>query len=140
MSRVYQYVFFSVLIFFMLCGGLISCGQKEEEKKGAEWDYTVVPTEDCPEDFLAEINKKKINPFQMTYEDGEYKYIAVGYGEQETNGFSIQVQGLYEKGENLCLETSLVGPEEDQIVSNKLSYPYLVIKTNKTDKKVEFLQ
>lgn len=118
---------------------LTACGQKEEEKKGKDWDYTVVPTTDCPKDFLAEIEKKKINPFQMTYDDGEYRYLAVGYGEQETNGFSIRVQGLYEKGEALCMETSLTGPGEDQIVSNKKSYPFIVVKTHKTEKKVEFL-
>ncbi len=118
---------------------LTACGQKEEAKKGKDWDYTVVPTTDCPKDFLAEIEKKKINPFQMTYDDGEYRYLAVGYGEQETNGFSIRVQGLYEKGETLCMETSLAGPGEDQIVSNKKSYPFIVVKTHKTEKKVEFL-
>lgn len=134
-----RYVFFGGLILLIgMSLWLTACGQQQEEKRGKDWDYTVVPTADCPKDFLAEIEKKKINAFQMTYDDGEYRYLAVGYGEQETNGFSIRVQGLYEKGENLCIETSLVGPEEDQIVSNKKSYPFLVIKTQKTDKKVEF--
>lgn len=134
------YVFFVFLVMFVMTSVcLTACGQQKEEKRGKDWDYTVVPTADCPKDFLTEIEKKKINPFQMTYDDGEYRYLAVGYGEQETNGFSIRVQGLYEKGEVLCMETSLVGPEEDQIVSNKKSYPFLVIKTHKTERKVEFL-
>ena len=134
-----QGVFFGGLVLLItVCVWLTACGQQPEEKRGEDWDYTVVPTADCPKDFLAEIEKKKINAFQMTYDDGAYRYLAVGYGEQETNGFSIQVQGLYEKGDVLCLETSLVGPGEDQIVSNKKSYPFLVIKTKKTDKKVDF--
>ena len=79
-----------VLFSFGMC--LFSgCGTEKEGKRGKDLDYTVVPTEECPADFLAEINKKKINPFQMTYEDGEYCYLAVGYGEQETNGFSVRV-------------------------------------------------
>ncbi|MCH5264301.1 MAG: protease complex subunit PrcB family protein [Lachnospiraceae bacterium] len=132
----------------LLAGGLCLClllmltGCKtavEQETKGADWEYTVVPTADCPKDFLEEIEKKKINAFQMTYDDGEYLYLAVGYGEQETGGYSIKVQGLYEKGEGLCMETSLVGPEEDAVVRNQASFPYIVIKTEKTDKKVEFL-
>lgn len=118
---------------------LMGCSEEKQSEKGKDWDYTVVPTADCPADFLSEINKKKINAFQMTYDDGAYCYLAVGYGEQEKNGFSIKVLGLYEKGESLCLETSLVGPEEDQIVSNKKSTPYLVVKTQRTDKKIEFL-
>lgn len=134
-----RYVFFCSLIMLAAMNiWLTGCGEQKEEKRGKDWDYTVVPMEDCPKDFLKEIEKKKINAFQMTYDDGEYRYIAVGYGEQETNGFSIRVQGLYEKGEKLCIETSLAGPDEDQIVSDKKSYPFLVIKTHKTERKVEF--
>lgn len=107
-------------------------------ERGKDLDYTVVPTADIPEEFQKEIDKKKINPFQMTYEDGEYLYAAVGYGEQENSGFSIQVIGLYEKGENLCMETSLTGPEDGEIVSQKESFPYIVVKTEQKGKKVEF--
>ena len=126
---------FVCMMVFLLAG----CGEeKENSSRGKDLDYTVVPTADCPADFLKEIDSKKINPFQMTYDDGAYCYLAVGYGEQDTNGFSIKVLGLYEKGESVCFETSLVGPEEDQVVSRKPSTPYLVVKTKRTDKKVEF--
>ncbi len=122
---------------------LFQLGGCEKAEKGGErgrdWDYTVVTTEDCPEDFLKEIETKKINEFQMSYDDGVYCYLAVGYGEQESGGFSIQVQGLYERGDSLCFETSLCGPEEEDVVSQKPSYPYIVIKTEKTDKTIEYL-
>lgn len=114
------------------------CGTEKEGKRGKDLDYTVVPTEECPADFLAEINKKKINPFQMTYEDGEYCYLAVGYGEQETNGFSVRVLGLYEKGDGVVFETNLLGPEKGQEVSQKKSMPYLVVKMKKLENKIEF--
>ncbi len=133
--RILTRLFVAGLMLFVLTG----CGS-EEKGTGAkkDLDYTVVPTADCPADFLSEINKKKINPFQMTYDDGVYCYLAVGYGEQETNGFSIKVVGLYEKGDHICLETSLIGPGEDQVVSRKPSTPYLVLKTARTDRKVDF--
>lgn len=130
--------FLSLLFLFVLT--LSGCETvKEGGEKGKEQAYTVVPVRDCPEDFLKEIEKKKINAFQMSYEDGEYLYIAVGYGEQSTGGYSIKVQGLYEKGENLCMETSLVGPEEDDVVREKASYPYIIIKTERTEKDIDFL-
>ncbi len=109
-----------------------------DQERGKDWDYTVVPTADIPEDFLNEILQRKINSFQMTYEDGEYLYIAVGYGEQSGGGYSIQMNGLYEQGEQLCIQTTLTGPPEDAIVSDKASFPYLVIKTQKTEKNVVF--
>ena len=119
--------------------GIVMSGCKTVNQGGArgrDWEYTVVPTADCPQELMKEIESKKINAFQMTYDDGEYTYLAVGYGEQEKGGFSIQVLGLYEKGETICLETSLNGPEEDEVVSDKPSYPYLVIKIEKTEKQV----
>ena len=110
----------------------------EGGQRGKDLDYTVVPTADIPEDFAKEIDKKKINAFQMTYQDGEYLYIAIGYGQQENSGFSIQIIGLYEKGENICIEASLTGPEDGEIVSEKESFPFIVVKTEQKDKKVEF--
>ena len=58
------YVFFVFLVMFVMTSVcLTACGQQKEEKRGKDWDYTVVPTADCPKDFLTEIEKKKINPF-----------------------------------------------------------------------------
>lgn len=123
------------LVLMVLCG----CQKSEKgREKGADLDYTVVPTKDCPEDFLKELEGKKINSFQMTYQTGEYLYIAVGYGEQKSGGYSIQVHGLYESGDGICLDTSLMGPEEGAVVSGKVSCPYLVIKTMSKDKIVYF--
>lgn len=130
----------SIGILCLLCLFLPTGCETVEDggERGNDFDYTVVPAADIPEEFQKEIEKKKINAFQMTYEDGEYLYIAVGYGQQENSGFSIQVIGLYAKGENVCLETSLTGPEDGEIVSEKESFPYIVVKTQQKGKKVEF--
>lgn len=118
---------------------LMGCETVDDgDTRGKDLDYTVVPTADIPKDFATELDGKKINAFQMTYEDGEYLYVAVGYGEQAGGGFNIQVVGVYERGQSLCIETSLTGPGENEIVSDKPSYPYIVIKTEKTDRDVKF--
>ena len=137
-------------LLFALCLGILTgcgasgSGDSASEERGRDWDYTVVLTEDIPEALKKEIEAKKLNPFQMSYEEGESLYLAVGYGEQENSGFSIRVLGLYEKGGNLCLETSLCGPGEDEVVSSRISYPTIVIKTERNeqftgDKKIEFI-
>ena len=130
----------TLLLLLTLFCGLTGCGSaKEGGERGKDWDYTVVPTADIPQEFLKEIDSKKLNAFQMSYQQEEYLYIAVGYGEQNSGGFNIKVVGLYEKGAALCFETSLNGPGEDQVVSEKASYPYIVVKTQKSDKEVKFL-
>ncbi len=137
MKKLLNVGFLCLLFLFVLSG----CGKAEQGdvKKGKNWNYTVVPVQDCPKDFLKEIEKKKVNELQMTYEDGTYLYIAVGYGEQSTGGYSIKVQGLYEKGQDLCIETSLIGPDEDAVVRQKASYPYIIVKTERTEKNIEFI-
>lgn len=131
----------SIAFVVVVCVVLAACqkqGGNEVAEQGKAWDYTVVAVRDCPEDFLAEIEAKKMNPFQMSYMDGEYLYIAQGYGEQPTGGYSIAVNGFYEQGEALCLDTELKGPGKDESVKQKASYPYIIIKTEKTEREVNF--
>ncbi len=129
-----------LLLVAVLAVMLIAGCEKETEstERGKDWDYTVVAVRDCPEDFLKELEEKKVNAFQMTYMDGEYLYIALGYGEQATGGFSIAVRGLYESGDKLSFETELMGPGKDEVVKEKPSYPYVIVKTEKTDREVLF--
>ena len=132
-------IIFCVLLSLLPLFSLTGCETvKEDGEKGKDWDYTVVPAADIPEDFRREIDTRKINAFQMTYQEAEYLYIAVGYGEQAGGGFNIRIVGLYEQGDALCMETSLNGPGEDEVVSDKASYPYIVIKTQKCEKEVRF--
>lgn len=131
----------AVSVFLTVCLFIFTAGCEKQTKpaeRGKDLDYTVVAVRDCPQDFLKELEEKKINPFQMTYMDGEYLYIALGYGEQPTGGFSIAVHGLYETGEKLCLEAELLGPGKDETVKEKASYPYIIIKTEKTDREILF--
>ena len=129
-----------MLLVAVLAVMLIAGCEKETKstERGKDWDYTVVAVRDCPEDFLKELEEKKVNAFQMTYMDGEYLYIALGYGEQATGGFSIAVRGLYESGDKLSFETELMGPGKDEVVKEKPSYPYVIVKTEKTDREVLF--
>lgn len=123
---------------------LAGCGQKtstEEKGKGKTLEYTVVPAEDVPDTLKKEIDKKKVNKFQITYEEGEFFYLASGYGERPSFGYNIKVNDLYSKGDVLYLDTTLTGPEEGAVVKKAPSYPFIVIKlkASGTDKKVEFI-
>ena len=68
----------AIVICIMAGGVLCGCGQTSSRQKQEEieCDYTVVATRDCPEEFLKNLEEKKINPFQMTYQDGTYLYMA----------------------------------------------------------------
>lgn len=119
-----------------LCGcEQVSVNPKEE---GKECEYTVVAVRDCPDEFLKNLEEKKINPFQMTYQDGNYLYMAVGYGEQKTGGYSILVKKLTETKNKIFLNTELRGPSKEETVPEKPSFPYVVIKMENVSKEVVF--
>lgn len=129
------------IVMCIMAGGVFcGCGQTSSRQKQEEieCDYTVVATRDCPEEFLKNLEEKKINPFQMTYQDGTYLYMAVGYGEQKTGGYSILVEKLTETKDKIFLNTELRGPSKEENVLEKPSFPYVVIKMKNKSKEVVF--
>ena len=84
------------------------------------------------------LEEKKSKTFQITYSDNEFLYICIGYGEQETGGYSIAVNELYLTETNICVNTSLLGPEASNKGNKTPSYPYIVLKTEFLDKTVIF--
>ena len=115
------------------------CSQiKVKEEKLRDLDYTVVGEDEIPEELKTQIEEKKTADFKMTYEEDEYLYIIRGYGQQDTGGYSIQMEELYLTEKALYFKTTLTGPAEDEIISESKSFPYIVIKTEKQDKIVVF--
>ena len=118
---------------------LAACTMLSEEKiKLRDLDFTVLSEEKIPEQLAAIIGEKKAAPFQITYTDNANLYICIGYGEQETGGYSIAVNELYLTDANICVSTSLLGPEAADKDNRTPSYPYIVIKTEYLEQTVTF--
>lgn len=86
------------------------------------------------------VEEKKTQGFKMTYQDGGFLYICMGYGEQETGGYSIAVNALYETENAVYFDTTLLGPKPGENDGKKQSpsYPYVVVKTEMVEKPVVF--
>lgn len=125
----------ALIMMGMLCGCSTGTG---EEGKVRDLEFTVIGEDQQPEALKEVIEEKKTKPFQISYTQGDDLYISVGYGEQQTGGYSITVNELYETENEVVLNTTLAGPGVDETVTESLSYPYLVIKTEKTDKNIIF--
>lgn len=110
---------------------LVGCKEEDpyEKEKIKDLEYTVVDDEDLPEVIAAKIEEDKVEPFKVSHTDGDYIYIVIGYGEQPTGGYSIQVKDLYQTDKYIIISTDLIGPAEDEMVATVLTYPYIVIKT-----------
>ena len=125
-------VMFAVL---SICG---CAAQEETQAKMRDLEFTVVAEEEQPEALVEVMEQKKTSPFQISYTLGEDLYLAIGYGEQQTGGYSISVDELYETENNIVVDTTLIGPAADEQVVQSLTYPYIVIKTELIDKDVDF--
>lgn len=115
------------------------CTMLSDEKiKLRDLDFTVVSEEKLPDQLKTIIEEKKLQPFQITYTDNKNLYICIGYGEQTTGGYSIAVNELYLTDSNICVNTSLLGPEPEEKNTDVPSYPVIVIKTEFLEQTVMF--
>lgn len=124
-----------VVLTTMLCGCKTETAKDEKLK---DLEFTVVKSVDEPEQLKTMIEEKKIQSMKLSYSDGEYLYVVVGYGEQKSGGFSIQVNEFYETANAIYIDTTLLGPKEGDVVTEALTYPYVVIKTEYIDKPIVY--
>ena len=124
-----------MLIISMLTG----CGvQTQDPERVGDVEFTVLDLEKVPEELRNVLEEKKAAPFKVTYEDEGYLYICIGYGEQKTSGYSIAVNEFYLGKNAIYVDTSLIGPSKEETVNETLTYPYIVIKTQKREEPVVF--
>lgn len=132
--------FFGVLLLVTFMESmLVGCSVEETNRtKVADLTYSIVEDVDIPEELMTIIEEKKAADFKVTYEADEELYIVRGYGEQETGGYSIQINDCYLASNAILVDTELVGPRKGEDVSGGPSYPYIVIRTEKQDKSTIF--
>lgn len=129
-------IILGLLVISLLCTG---CSiRKEDNKKVRDLDFTVVAGKDVPEELRNLIEQKKQNPFKMTYDDQENLYIIIGYGQQQTGGYSIAVKELYLSDNAIYIKTNLIGPKQEERRDKVASYPYIVVKLDYRDEMVVF--
>lgn len=123
----------SILIFLSGCGI-----QVQEREKLRDLEYGIVKEQEVPKELWEILEEKKQEPFKLTYEEEESFYLCIGYGEQNTGGYSIEVKELYLAENAIYFDTNLIGPSQEEKVQKAHSYPFLVVKTELVDKPVVF--
>ena len=111
---------------------------KEDAQKVRDLESVIVSEEALPTELKTIIDGKKEKPFQLTYSDKEYLYICIGYGKQETGGYSIVLNDLYLTETEVHVDTTLLGPELSDQAKKTATYPYLVIRTELVEQPVVF--
>lgn len=123
----------------VLCFGLTSCKNEDEGiKKLRDIDFTVVEDADLPGELKEIIDEKKEEPFKLSYSNKDNLYIVVGYGKQNSGGYSITVEELYLTDNAIYIDTNLIGPSSDDNVTQGITYPYIVVRMEFMDESVVF--
>ena len=112
--------------------------QKNEQDKVRDLEFAVVGEAELPEELKSLIEEKKAADFRLTYSNDQGLYIAVGYGQQATGGYSIAVRELYLTENSIVVDTELLGPEKGEEVGVEKSYPYIVVRTEYLENPVIF--
>lgn len=129
-----------VIMAVMITLALMGCeAQETASDKLRDLEFTVVGEGEQPDALKDIIAEKAENAFQISYTIGEELYIAIGYGEQPSGGYSITVNEFYETPDSLFIDTTLLGPGSAENTTNTPTTPYIVIKTeNIADKPIQF--
>lgn len=135
-------IFYKLIICMLITICITSvtgCSKKMLSKeKINDLDFTVLEQSEIPTKLAQEISSKKEQGFKLTYIDGEYMYIAIGYGAQDTGGYSVTIKELYQTRNAIYISSRLVGPRENDLVLKAKTYPYIVCKLERRDMDVVF--
>lgn len=111
---------------------------KVESEKIQDLEYTIVSEAEQPEEVQELIMTNKESRMTMSYIDQGYEYIIIGYGAQETSGYSVEVLEVYESENALYVCTNLLGPFSGEEVVETPTYPYIVICIVENEKPVVY--
>ncbi len=136
-GRAMAWLLVTVLVLAVQC--LTGCKMgKDSGEKVRDLEFSVVGESDIPQELRSILAEKIQAPFKLTYTDEKNLYIAIGYGPQNTGGYSIAVEELYLTDNSIVVDTELKGPEKGENVAQETSYPYIVIKTELLENPVVF--
>ena len=128
-----------LVIVSIMAAMLSACGgETEKEENRNNLEFTVVSEDGLPDELKEILDQKKEGAFKLTYADEGYLYICVGYGKQESGGYSVTVNELYETDNAIYVNTNLLGPKAGSSPGTSPSYPYIVLKIEFRDKTVVF--
>ena len=112
---------------------------KIDKKRVNVMEYKVLSEEEIPIEILEEIEKYKEESVQCSYICSDKLYIVVSYGMQDTSGYTVEVNDLYESSNAIFVKTTLKGPASLKEAKEETTYPYIVLRISLSDKKVVFI-
>lgn len=129
----------ALVLLLVLLSLTAGCRKKvASQEKVQDLEYTLVPDAELPDELRRLIEEKKTNAFKLSYTAEGKLYIVVGYGPQETGGYSVVVNEVYLTEDAIVVDCDLMGPEAGEKVSATATYPYIVICMEEREESILF--
>ena len=119
----YKEKYILIIIVFIVCSINTGCGKNISLEKEGNINFTLVQQGDIPEELQKLIAQKREEKFHLSYKDNGEMYICVGYGRQETGGYSGKVKEVYLTKNGICIDITIIEPPENNLVLKSPSYP-----------------
>lgn len=125
-----------VLIFLILLTGCSMTEQKQEKHKDLE--CSVMKEDEIPQPLMEVIEENKTKEMKLSYEKDGNLYIARGFGEQKTGGYSITTRYCYLAEDGIHVRFELLGPPAGETLQEEVACPYIVVKVQATGENILF--
>lgn len=102
--------------------------KKLEGPEKTEVPFTVAEPDQVPAELMEIIEENKEGGLQLTFRDEGNTWLVRGYGRQKSGGYSISVNEVYQMGDVLHVDTTLIGPGEKAETEGDASFPYIVLQ------------
>ena len=117
---------------------LAGCGQKQSEGKIRDLECSVLDEDEIPQPLAEVIEENKTKEMKLSYaKDGEL-YIARGFGEQKSGGYSITQKYCYLAEDGIHVRFELLGPPAGETMAEEPTFPYIVVKTEAEGQNIIF--
>ena len=117
---------------------LSGCGQKQPEGKIRDLECSVLDEDEIPQPLADAIEENKSKEMKLSYEKDGVLYIARGFGEQKTGGYSIRENYCYLAEDGVHVQFELLGPPAGETPPEEATCPYIVVKTRMEGQNIIF--
>ena len=119
----------SMLLTLSLLFSLTGCNLGNQAIiKVRDLEFTVLDPEQVPKPLQEVIDENLADEMKLSYQNNGKLFIARGFGEQKSGGYSIAVEQCYLGEDAIHVKFQLIGPPKAENLTDEVSYPYVVIQ------------
>lgn len=111
---------------------------QQPQKKQQDVECSVLDEDEIPQPLAEVIEENKHKEMKLSYEKEGTLYIARGFGEQKSGGYSIRMNYCYLAEDGIHVQFELLGPPAGETLPEEITCPYIVVKTEAEDQDIMF--